>query len=352
MTGLVDRYVARLFASRFAAALLGFVGVVELLDLLENATEMATRGAGGLGAVATYAGLRLPLVALQLIPIAALVGALLALARLGQSYEVVAMKVAGRSYYRVIAGLLPVAIVIAVGHFALGELVAPSADRALRVWLERTARPDDDVERTWVRQKGTIVAFEGVAPDGAWLGGVLVVERDADGLVVARTDARAAEHGAAGWVLHDAVRVGADGAVARAERMPWATAAVPDDFAGLARPAQAYGLAELAALGDEQRLGIRTRNFYRVQWHEKFAAPLAVPLMILIAAPVARGVRGRAGSLGRLVAGGAIAFGYLVANGLAQVVAETGALPAALAAWAPTLAFAAVGGAILIHTEG
>ncbi len=351
MTGRLDRYVARLFAGRFVVALVGFAGVVELLDLLENATDMAARGDGGLGAVATYAGFRLPLIVLQLVPIAALVGALLALARLGSSFEVVAAKAAGRSYYRLLAGLMPVALVIALGHFALGELVAPPADRALRVWLERTAEPDDDQDRVWVRLKDGIVSFAGVAPDGAWLNAPLVIERDASGAVIARTDARAAEH-AAGWVLHDAVRVTADGDVTRAARLAWPTSAVPDDFAGLAQPAEAYGLAELAELIAATRLGPRTRTFYRVQWHEKFAAPFAVPLMILIAAPVARGVRGRAGALRGLLFGGAIAFGYLVADGLVQVLAEAGALPALLAAWVPALVFASVGGAILVHAEG
>lgn len=349
---IADRYLARAFALRFAAALAGFAGVVLLLDLLENATEMMTRGTGGIGAVATYAGLRLPLVVLQLVPIAALVGALLALAGAGQRLEIVALKAAGRSYYRVLAGLVPVALAIAAFQFALGELVAPGADRELRVWLERTAEPDEDVERLWVRNRTTVLAFEGVDPDGRWLNAPLIVERDAAGLLLARTEARAAEHGAGGWVLIEATRVGADGVVTRVPRLPWTTAIVPDDLAGLARPAQAYALADLAALRDETRLGTRTRAFYQVQWHEKFAAPLAVPLMILIAAPVARGVRGRAGSLGRLVVGGLAAFCYLVADGLAQVVAEAGALPPLLAAWAPTLVFAAIGGAVLVSTEG
>jgi len=220
----------------------------------------------------------------------------------------------------------------------------------LRIWLERTAEPDQKVERIWVHQRSTILAFEGVAPDGTWLTGVVIAERDQAGSILARTDARAAEFGA-GWILHDAVRVDAEGRTTRAATMPWSTAIVPGDLAGLARPAQAYALAELGALRDEARLGTRTRSFYRVQWQKKFAAPLAVPLMILIAAPVARGVRGRAGSMAHLLAGFGIAFCYLIADGLAQVTAEAGALPPTLAAWGPTLVFAAVGGAILVFTE-
>ncbi len=349
MIGRADGYLARLFLWRFAACLGGFIGVVELLDLLDNATDMMTRGSGGIVAVATYAGLRLPLIALQLVPLATLVAALLALAHIGQSSEVVALMAAGRSYARVFGALVPVALAIAIGHFTLGELVAPAADRALRIWLERTGEPDREVERIWVHQRSTILAFEGVAPDGSWLTGVVIVERDDAGSVLARTDARAAEFGA-GWTLHDAVRVDAEGRTTRATAMPWSTAIVPGELAGLARPAQAYALADLAALRDEARLGTRTRSFYRVQWQKKFAGPLAVPLMILIAAPVARGLR--AGSMARLLAGFGIAFCYLIADGLAQVTAEAGALPPTLAAWGPTLVFAAVGGAVLVFTEG
>jgi lipopolysaccharide export system permease protein len=67
---------------------------------------------------------------------------------------------------------------------------------------------------------------------------------------------------------------------------------------------------------------------------------------------VAQGVRGRQGSVGRTIAGVGIAFLFFVADGLAQVMAEAGTLPAVLAAWSPTALFALVAGSILLRSEG
>jgi lipopolysaccharide export system permease protein len=347
----VTRYVSRLFIARFLACLGGFVGLVVLLDLLDNATEMIERG--GLSGLGVYAGLRLPLVALQLVPIATLVAALITLTRLGHTLEIVACKAAGLSFYRVLLALMPVAFVIGLGLFMLGDVVAPPADRALRLWLERTALPDQDPsDRVWLRRPGMVLAFDSVAPDGALLNGVTIVERDPEGRLVARTTAQAAEHGASGWTLRDAVRESADGQVARLATQSWTTNLKPDDLAGLAEPQQSYALGELGGLIADKRVGTRTRNFYLAQWHKKLAAPAACALMVLIAAPVAQGVRGRAGSFSRFGLGLIVAFAYFVTDGLTQVMSEAGVLAPALGAWAPTLLFATVAAAFLVFSEG
>lgn len=354
MTGArtVTRYLSRVFLARFLACLGGFVGLVVLLDLLDNATEVIER-AGGPSGLLIYAGLRLPLVALQLVPIATLVAALITLTRLGQTLEIVACKAAGMSFYRVLVSLMPVALAIGLGLYVLGDAVAPPADRALRLWMERTALPDDDPsDRIWLRRPGMVLAFDSVAPDGALLNGVTIVERDAEGRLLVRTTARTAEYGAGGWTLREVAREAADGRADTLPQAPWATPLRPADLAGLAEPQQSYALSELSGLIADKRVGTRTRNFYLAQWHKKLAAPAACALMVLIAAPVAQGVRGRAGSFGRFGMGLVVAFAYFVTDGLTQVLSEAGVLSPALGAWAPTLLFASVAGAFLVFSEG
>ncbi|MSP82227.1 MAG: LptF/LptG family permease [Alphaproteobacteria bacterium] len=345
-------YLSRLFLTRFIACLLGFAGIIQVLDLLNNATDILTRGGGEVGAIGFYAATRLPLVAMQIMPMAALIAALLTLTRVGQTLEIVALKAAGQSYYRTLAGLIPAAAVVAAAHFLIGEVVAPPADRALRLWLEQHPGAGEHASRLWIRHGGEVIAVAGVAPGGAYLNHILLFRRDGENALVERIEARAAEHGAAGWTLLDATAIDTLGQVARSERLPWTTTVMPDDLAGLARPQLAYGLAELDALVAETAIGTRARTFYVAQIHKKFAAPAATLVMILIAAPVARGVRGRQGAAGRTIAGVGIAFLFFVVDGLAQVTAEAGSLPAILAAWSPTALFALVAGSVLLYTEG
>jgi lipopolysaccharide export system permease protein len=348
---VVDLYLTRLFLATFAACLGGFAGIIQVLDLLNNATDVLARAGGGLGILAWYAAMRLPLVALQIMPMAALIAALLVLTRLGQTHEVTALKAAGRSYYATLLGLVPAAALIALSHFALGEFVAPPADRALRLWMERNPGEGDAGERLWLRHDGDVIAVGSVAPGGAYLSRVVVFRRGPDAGLSRRIEAASAEYGPDGWTLRQVATVGTDGVIANGAAMPWPTTIVPDDLAGLARPQLAYGLAELDALVAETAVGTRARTFYTAQAHRKFAAPAASFLMILIAAPVAQGVRGRQGGMARTILGVGIAFLFFVGDGLAQVLAEAGTLPAVLAAWSPTALFALVAGSILLRNE-
>ena len=59
MTGRLARYIGRLFLTRTIGAVLVFAALMQVLDLLDAATEVMERGKGVWG-IAYYALLRLP----------------------------------------------------------------------------------------------------------------------------------------------------------------------------------------------------------------------------------------------------------------------------------------------------
>ena len=71
-------YASRLFLGRVLWFLIGFSGLMLMLDLLDRAKDVLARDGGGLPAILTYLTLRLPAIANQLLPLAVLMAALAA----------------------------------------------------------------------------------------------------------------------------------------------------------------------------------------------------------------------------------------------------------------------------------
>ena len=98
-------------------------------------------------------------------------------------------------------------------------------------------------------------------------------------------------------------------------------------------------------------VAVRPRTFYDTQVQRAWAGPISCIVMLLLAAPASlanfRG--GGATILVECLAGGLL---YLVIDGAFTALGESGAAPAALAAWAAPAMFAALGLSALVYMEG
>jgi lipopolysaccharide export system permease protein len=355
------RYLTRLFGGRALGALLALAGLLQLLDLLDKTSEIVARG--GAADVLRHAALRSPTLLGQAVPLAVLVGAALCFLRLAAASEMAALRAAGVGAWRVLGALLPACALAAAAQAALLLLVAPRTERALADWRDArdaasASEPLALPRRLWFRNgDGAVVAVDAVSLDGGRLGGVLVVRRDAEGLVSARVEARRAEHDAAagGWTLRDAsvVRPGQQGWAEAAAELAWPDGPAPAAVRDLARPTEAQPLGRLLAGARGEGAVARGAAFYETRV-QSAAAALATPfVMALLAAPAAFGLPRRGGGGARRAAVGlALGLGYLVAAGLLGALGEAGVLPPALAAWTAPIAFAAAGVLLLQREEG
>ena len=353
------RYLTRLFLGRALGALLALAGLLQLLDLLDRASEVLARG--GLLDVLRYAALRLPTLLGQAVPLAVLVGAALAFLRLSATSEMAALRAAGVGGWRVFGALLPASALAAAVQGALLFAVAPRTERALADWWDgrgaaaTAGEPIAVPQRLWLRNGGDVVAVDAVSLDGRRLEGVLVVRRDEEGRVAARIEARRAEHdAAAGWTLRDVsvVRPARPRAEAAAE-LAWLDGPPPAAMRGLARPTEAQPLDRLLAGSRGEGAAARGAAFYETRL-QSAAAMLATPfIMLLLAVPAAFGLPRQGGGAARRAAVGlALGLGYLLAAGLSEALGEASLLPPALAAWAAPFVFAVAGFLLLQREEG
>ncbi len=335
-------YLRNLLALRSFAVLCGLGGLFQVLDLLENSTDILSRGQGFAG-IAHYTLLRSPSVLLQALPLAALLGAIFSFSTLSRQNEICAMRAAGLPFRRVLLALLPTAVAIGLLHGLLAEAVVPKSQKALTAWwasLPPSPDKDPDTELLWFRTGGAVVGVATVKPDGRRLDDIRIYRRDELGRLLSRTVAARAEYVDGQWSLIDAVvtdlQAGSHAPLQAA--LPWDTRLKPADLMRLSasEPYVSGGLAAQVLAGSQS--GTKTDAFYRTRIARAFSDPLAAIVMLLLATPVAialtRGGAGGAQVLGALATG----LVFLLINGLLSALGEAGTLAPLLAAWiAPTL---------------
>jgi len=342
---IVARYLTRLFLGRALAVLLGLAALLQILDLLDRASDVL--GRGGVLDLGRYALLRLPGTLGRLVPLAVLVGAILTFRRLAGTLEMTALRASGRGSWRIMGALAPACALAAAVQLALLAGLAPRTERALSDWWDRREAADRPIvlaQRLWFRNGPDLVAADAVSRNGAALEGVLIVRRDPQGRATARIDARRALHGPEGWRLEEVrlVRPG-EARAATLAALPWPEGPPAQAVRDLARPTESRSPTQLLAALRGEAASTRGPAFHATRLQALGASAVAPFLMLLLAMPSAFGLPRQGGGLRRAAVGVALGLGYLVAAGLVNAIGEAGGLAPVTAAWITPLGFVAAG---------
>jgi len=379
MITTVGRYASRSLASHLLMTLLGCVALLELLDLLNNADDVIARHGNHLSALAKYAGLRLPDQASFILPFAALIAALLTLAKFARDNEILALKASGLSFYRLLSTLIPVGLVIGGLHFLLSDQVVPRTARALQTWdanaeadimgasgdpapagagVVQLSPPPGAAAQPgiWVRDSNSFIHIDTILNEGADLRGLTIFERGPTFILEQRIKAKRAVYLDKRWTLTDVevLEIGAGQSRKPTQyfQLPWKTSLTPNHLVDLAADPATLSLGDVWRFAARPDVGSRPVDFYETWLQRKIAVPLTTLLMILLAAPVAQGLQRHGGIGAGLAVGVGLGFLYFVAEGLLLTLGETGVIPPTVAAWSPMLLFAAVGVGALLRIEG
>ena len=220
-------YVARKFSLAVTAALLGLTGFVALFDFIDLLRRTTGHPEVGLALTGGIALLRLPFLALQVLPFAVQLGGMFSFWRLTRSSELIVARAAGVSAWEFLAGpVLCAALFGAVATMAISPLSSAMFARANQLIEHYLSTGGGPLElnggQLWLRQADAgpgsgaeagrpgvaILHARAVAVRGGTLSGrnVTVFRLDSGGELVSRIDAAAARLTPGAWTL-DAARV-------------------------------------------------------------------------------------------------------------------------------------------------
>jgi lipopolysaccharide export system permease protein len=363
MIWTLTRYVSRLFLGNLAAVIIGFAGLLQLLDLLNNTDRLFARHGDSLWVLARYAMLKTPEVIGFVLPFSTLLATLLTLARLSQNSEILAVKAAGLSFYRLLLCFMPAAALVAILNFYIVDQATPLTQRMLIDWDAAAASlsesPADEGDGgVWIRDGRSLVRVSVVLNQGRELHDVTFFVRDNGGNLVRRITADVALYLEDGrWQLYDVESLvmerHAGGEFSRNASDVWEGTLVPGHYADIVAPPTSLTLDQLQSFTrSEGEIGNRPAYYYETWLHKRYAVPAAVFIMVILAAPMAQTLRRNQRMATGLAAGVGMGFLYFVTEGVCQALGETGAIPAVAAAWSPGLLFLSFGVAGLIRIEG
>lgn len=358
-------YLARRFITSFLMVTGVFVGMLLLLDMVEQVRRLAGT-AGGLRAAFELAALNVPENLYGILPLIMILSTLALFVAMARSSELVVARAAGISALR--SALPPVLSAIVIGVLAvtvMNPIVAATSRHYEARMGQLTAGPESTLsisrEGLWLRQGGTdgqtVIRATRASLDGTRLFNVTFLAFAPEGgTPIRRIEAAEAALTPGAWdltsakvwplnaenperaaLLHDSYRLPTD----------LTEAQIRDSFG----TPSAIPIWELPAfIARLEAAGFSARQ-HRVWLQMELALPLLMGAMVLVGAGFTMRPP-RLGGTGAMVMMGLMAgLGLFFLRNFAQVLGENGQIPVILAAWSPPVAAILLALGLMLHLE-
>lgn len=352
----LDRYVIREFLRLFflftiAAPLLFVLG-----DWTDNVDTYTERGieAGRLALGYVY---QFPLFVLWALPIACLIATVFTVSNMSRSSEMTAAKAGGISFYRLIAPLPVLGILITGAGLVLSEVVPVTLRLRAELLGEEEMRQGSRAQFVYRSGDGHIYTIRQLDVQSGRIYGI-TMEQEGDQRTLATLHAVAREavwDSTSGWTLRDGVmRVFPVESEMRTvefrELRPTRFTETPEELLAIPKETEEMRYAELSDFIEIlERSGGEPLKL-RVELAQKIALPFACLVIVLFGAPLANS-SARSGATYGIGISLFITILYLLLFRLAEAFGSTGAVPPVLAAWAPNGLFLLAAGVLLARTR-
>jgi lipopolysaccharide export system permease protein len=352
---ILDAYLLRKILVPLGLVFVAFVGIFIIVDLFDRAHAFIDNEVP-VEVVLSYYLNYTPLVVVLTAPIAMLLATMLSVGRLSRRNEIMAMKGAGMSLYRILAPILMLAVLVSVGSMIVGETLLPPATRR-RLEIEENdikKRPEQAVRMNviHVQPDGTVFFARRFDTRRATLDEVTVEEFDSDLRPLSRIDSETARWEGDHWVYENGqireFREGTEVLTPFAVHETGRAEPAPDELKTRRLKPEEMGYRELGVYIRRLKASGNDPGDLAVQLRLKLAFPFVTLIMALLGAPLAAGAR-RSGFALSFAAALAISFIYYGLLQVGQVLGRQGMLPPGIAAWIANLVFGGVGMAIFLR---
>ena len=247
-----------------------------------------------------YVALLMPSRVYELLPIAVLIGAVFVLARLAQGSEYTILRTSGLGPWKALRTLLGLGLLFVALTFAVGDYVAPIADKTAQLLKARyQGKLSLGQTGAWLKERQAHSNFSvnvgSLSPSGE-LGEVRIFEFDNQGLLVSTVQAeqgRIEGHGT--WTLNNAVRREFDVAgqlsarIVRSqhESFAWPSAISAEMVSVALLKPDRMRTTDLYAYVQHLEANGQTAQRYEIEFWRKVFYPLSCLVMVVLSLPFA-----------------------------------------------------------------
>jgi len=307
---LLEQYIGRTVASSVITVvivisslflLIGFAGEFDKIGSANYTLLMAAK----------YTLLLLPDRIYEFFPLATLLGAILGLGALANSSELVVIRTAGVSIFRIVAAIMKTALVLMLIAFILGEVIAPPALKYAK--LERVKALSKDISLNtqyglWARDSNTYIHVQRVDNDGNLIN-IHLYRFDDKHQLNQILYAKSARYDGDQWQLKNIEQTDIslkEVKITNRESMKWKTLLDPELVNVVTFEPSKLSIWKLSSYVNYLKdNGLETSQYELAMW-SKIVMPFTIAAMVLLAVPYVFG------SLRRTSVGQQILIGFLV----------------------------------------
>jgi len=346
VTTILSQYMMRAIIAATVLVLIVLLALAGLFELIAELDD--TQGAYQTPRVVLYTLLRLPQLAFEMLPVAVLIGSLLALGGLAANSEIIVMRSAGLSV-RELSGMVAVtgfAMLVFTG--LLGEFIGPPLDYYARnMRMEARFEQDDDRlgNETWVRDGPVVLHLERVSSEFEFGSVYLFLLDDNAGLsAIARAENSGIDDDDR-WILENLreTRFRDDGVQVVESPVAIESFDIDAEVLGISfvKPQSLSGHGLLSYIAYLNRNSLDARRYETELWY-RIARTVTVMIMPVLALAFVFGSLRTGGAGARLMIGVVIGLAYYLASEMLANSGQVFNLNPAMVAWLPSIALAII----------
>ncbi len=346
---IITRYMLSQFLPIFILTITAFVGIYLIVDFFEKVDNMMIKGTPAAD-IFSYFAYKIPFIISQGLPVATLLGILIALGILKRNHELIAMEASGIHRITYILPIIVAAFIFSAAHFLFAESIARTLHRQSEaIWQENVTQSGQAAayshENVWYHGKGTIYQIRLYDAKNLTMERVTLYLLDAQFNLLQRIDANRLIWKGPNWVAEDGLQL-----VFNKDRTEQnyftkkelALHETPKDFSSLETMPEELNWMQLYRYTQKiKREGFNALP-YEVELHLRVAFPLTTFIFALLALGIALRHRIQGGVAANVVVALIVALVYLAALNMGSGLATAGVLSPLVGVWAGNMIFCAI----------
>lgn len=351
-------YIAKEFSKWLGVILGGLLFIIFIFDLVETLRRTAAKANLHFSTALHLVFLKLPHIALQLFPFVILITTLVVFWQLMRARELIVMRMAGLSIWQILMPIFCLVFVIKVFELSVvNPLTASLYTRFERLESTEINGQEDRITLStnglWVRQADRYGQFilHAAGIDSTHLSSVSIFEFDEKDIFIRRFDTQSAFFKDNALELTPATVTTAAGDISTFENYTFPSDLTYDQIQeNSANPATIsfWKLPEFIKLLEHSNL---SSHRYRLHWHSLIANVFLVISMVLLGSGCIYFQLGRKKVLSLIMSTLGIGFAIFFITDITRTLGLSMHIPILIAAWAPVMISALVGGTVTLYAE-
>lgn len=357
---IFNRFLLQHFIRILTLCTSAFIGIYLLIDFFEKVDDFIDHQAK-FGDYLIYLSNSIPVIFVQILPLAILTTMVLTLGGLSRTNEITAMRSGGISLWRIVQPLMSLALLLSFLLLILNEFVIPWNTKQLNTLLEFKPKGKSHIQLTrneiWYRSNDKIINIAIAKPQKKRLQGIVIFTFDKRQKITKREDIPLAIFENGVWLATNLVERIFDphsGDMLKVNKLKNVVLNLdrsPEDFSGNEDINNELNFRQLLAAAKKLEQEGYNSTRQRVDMHNRIAAPFTCLIMGFLGIPFAL-QRGRNSNIA-LGIGLSLGIGvaYFIIQSLVTAFGYSNALPPFFAAWTTNFIFLLTGLWLLLNVK-